>query len=127
MHPDNEPITLGAGTLYMIDQATGEETPLGQVNTDHETIEADPIDTSAVLRINTGEEASFTATLQVQRMSRKRFIKTLMGYCISRNRANAVAKIARDRGHPYGWAFTVILFTGFQLWAESQAMTCEEE
>ena len=130
MHPDNEPITISSGTLYIVDPDTGEKDPLGPVNDITETIVPDPISPNAtnwVKKAPESQEASFTITPQFQKMSRKRFVKTLMGYRVSRNRANAVAKIARARGHSYGWALLVIKFIGFQLWVESQAMTCEEE
>ena len=127
MHPDNNPIDLSGGTLFIIDPDTGEGTPLGTVTDIHETIVPDPISPEAVQWINKSPEATFTIRMHAKKMSRKRFVKKLMGYCVSRNKANAVAAIARERGDSYAWAYMVICFNVITIWEESLGLKSKEE
>lgn len=129
MHPDNEPITFGSGTLYLINKETGETTPLCPVHegTIIKEISIDTSTTDNIVGKTVTDEATFTFTIPTKKLTRKRFIKKLMGHCVPRNAANAVAAVARTRGDPYSWAYMVIGFTSIQLWAESRGLKCEEE
>ena len=117
MHPDNEPIALGTGTLFIIDPDTGEKTPLGPIHP--ATIEIDAtIDTPIVRKLNKNPEATFTIRIPGKKMNRKKFVKQLMANRVPRNVANSMAEIARAHGHSYSWSWPVINFTGFLPWKE---------
>ena len=128
MHPDNEPISLGAGTLYIIDQETGEEAPLGQV-TQIRGIEADtsgaysyngvqlpPLPEADVHRIKQPPTATFTFTIRSKRMTRKKFVKKLMADGVPRNIANDMADLVLIHGHTYAWGYFVICVSGVLPW-----------
>jgi len=115
MHPDNEPIALRTGTLFIIDPATGEKTPLGHI--EPATIEIDAtIDTPIVRKLDTNLEATFAIRIPGKKMSRRKFVKQLMANRVPRNVANSMAEIARAHGHPYSWAWLVINCSGFLPW-----------
>ena len=131
MHPDNEPISLGAGTLYIIDPETGEEAPLGQV-TQIRCIEADnsgtysyngvqlpPLPELDVHRIKHPPEATVTFHINSKRMTRKKFVKKLMASGVPRNVANTMAEIVRDHGDSYSWGYLIICLTDHLPWKET--------
>jgi hypothetical protein len=107
-------INLGSGMLFMTD-ANGKQIDLGPCSSIG-TIEADPVDKNVVGRINTGAEATFTCTVHSRRMSRKRFVKKLMGYRVPRNVANSMADIVWLYDKSYAWGFFVINASGYLPW-----------
>lgn len=114
---DENPIMPTMGTLYIIDKATGEETPLGPV-TKIQTVEADPREDRIVHRINHSPEATFTFTIRSKRMTRKKFVKKLMAAGVPRNIANTLAQIVRNNGDSYSWGYLVIGLSGHLPWKE---------
>ena len=118
MPTDNEPIALKTGTLYFIDQATGEKTPLGPIEPTAIEIDAAPLDTPIVRKLDTNLEATFTIRIPGKKMNRKKFVKQLMANRVPRNVANSMAEIARAHGHSYSWAWLVINFSGFLPWED---------
>ena len=116
---DENPIMPTMGTLYIIDKATGEETPLGPVTGTIETIVPETISPEAVHWINKNPEATFTIRVPCKKMNRKKFVKQLMANRVPRNVANSMAEIARAHGHSYSWSWLVINFGGFLPWTES--------
>lgn len=118
MHPDNEPISLGAGTLYIIDPETGEEAPLGQV-TQIRGIEVDTEEDKIVHRINNPPTATVTFHINSKRMTRKKFVKKLMADGVPRNVANTMAEIVRDHGDSYSWGYLIICLTDHLPWKET--------
>ena len=119
MHPDKEPINpiaLRTGTLFITDPATGEKTPLGPIEPTAIEIDADPLDTPIVRKLDKNLEATFTIRVPGKKMTRKRFVKKLMANRVPRNVANSMAEIARAHGHSYSWSWLVINFGGFLPW-----------
>lgn len=128
---DENPIMPTMGTLYMIDMATGEETPLGPV-THTPTIEADasgaysyngvelpPLPDYPIACTNYPEATfTFTFTVRSKRMTRKKFLKKLMADGVPRNIANSMAEIVRSNGNSYSWGYFVIGLSGFLPWKE---------
>lgn len=117
MHPDNDPIALRTGTLYIVDEATGEKTPLGSIEPSAMAIDISitPPDTY-IRKIDKNLEASFTIRIPGKKMNRKKFVKQLMANRVPRNVANSMAEIARAHGHSYSWSWLVINFSGFLPW-----------
>ena len=108
---DESPITLGMGTLYIKDDATGETTPVGQISSiDHATIIPEPASPEPVYWINPNE--TFTFHLYERKMSRKRFVKMLMARGYGRNFANSIARIAASDRSSYRTNYNLIALYG---------------
>lgn len=119
MPTDNEsinPIALRTGTLFITDLATGEKTPLGPIEPTAIEIDAAPLDTPIVRKLDTNLEATFTIRIPGKKMNRKKFVKQLMANRVPRNVANSMAEIVRNNGDSYSWGWLVICFGGFLPW-----------
>lgn len=119
MPPENESrhIMGTMGDLYIIDTATGVETPLGPV-TQIRTVEADPREDKIIARLNPTPTATFTIKLPDKKMTRKRFVKKLMAAGVPRNIANSISEIVRNNGDSYSWGYFVISVSGYLPWKE---------
>lgn len=119
MPPENESrhIMGTMGDLYIIDTATGVETPLGPV-TQIRTVEADPREDKIIARLNPTPTATFTIKMPDKKMTRKRFVKKLMAAGVPRNIANSMAEIALIHCHSYAWSYFVISASGYLPWKE---------
>lgn len=116
MPTDNEsinPIALRTGTLFITDPDTGDKTPLGPIEPTAIEIDAAPLDTPIVRKLDTNLEATFTIRIPGKKMNRKKFVKKLMANRVPRNVANSMAEIARAHGHSYSWSWLVINFSRF--------------
>ena len=108
---DESPITIGMGTRYIKDDATGGTTPVGQISSDHATIIPEPPSQEPVYWINR-IPATFTFTMYERKMSRKRFVKLLMARGFPRNFANYIAKIVVGNRQRYRKSYQMIALYG---------------
>lgn len=92
-------------TVYIYDNETGER--VGDLS-DLATIGEVDESYGGYPKLNVNDAWSFE--LRPARMSRRRFVKKLMGMGISRNAANTYAKICAKHKKPYGQQYWAIVF-----------------
>ncbi len=93
---------------FYMDDGSGKWVAIQSIDTFPELSPVEIIPDAEVFQFDGGPSFEFSCTLEWHgaRMSRRRFVKLLMGKGVSRNAANAYADDVRSRRVPYGlmWA-----------------------